>query len=781
MHIYRLLQYLYYKMTDIPQKESLAEEASQKLAAMDEEEKKSIEAMRKKLEEIQTVVAKSQEAAKNAVPDQTANQQVIELQNKIKALEAELKSLQDAKSNVQKLNDTVSLKDSAVVDLSTKEKGLQGELASLSKLNENVRSQNKDLADKNSKIKEDLDEASEKLSTTKALAEKNLLTYNDKINELKLKGEEQEKKLSLVNSQLSGKNNEVELLKKEVSDKDEKIKALDGLKLSIENEKKELAGKIEKLNLEMEAMKLSKSKVDKDLTIAETKLNNAGQISEDAKKSLLEKIAELTGEKKALTDKEALLSKKVEDDANEIAKIKREAQKAIDDLNAKSAAEIEAAKKEVSKCTQMINMLDTQNKELKEKTSKAEKADNIANTIAEFTKKLNEMMEQRSKCTVTIRVLSDKVQTQFEEIDKMESQIRKDALEIAKLNEKLKETENELDKANKEKSQHKKDLDENRALNEALTNSLNTAKIKIAEQDSTIKEKNLEIASYKEKVAEQKKEIERLNKVIEEKDKEILALIKKMEENEKMYKKELAKRDETIADLTDKLNDAIKKLADAEERNKLNLKMIENLKEELKNKNFTEEVPPLPTTEEIVYKADSDDMIDQEIAKYMNKYKCPIMFRKIGEGMYMFGTKKVFAKIMNDRLVIRVGGGYMMIDQFLSTYTEPELKKLNELKAREASGQMSSTSAASKGSSPTTKKVTSSTTFSSVLGQSMPLTDIIEDDKRPGVHSSFSKINGTNRLKSLNENELKNAKHSGSKKSLDSKSPHSEDKSPEQK
>ena len=49
------------------------------------------------------------------------------------------------------------------------------------------------------------------------------------------------------------------------------------------------------------------------------------------------------------------------------------------------------------------------------------------------------------------------------------------------------------------------------------------------------------------------------------------------------------------------------------------------MKEELKNKNFTtEEVPPLPIAEEIVYKADSDDMVDQEAAKYMNKYKFPI-------------------------------------------------------------------------------------------------------------------------------------------------------------
>ena len=109
----------------------------------------------------------------------------------------------------------------------------------------------------------------------------------------------------------------------------------------------------------------------------------------------------------------------------------------------------------------------------------------------------------------------------------------------------------------------------------------------------------------------------------------------------------------------------------------------------------------------------------------------------------MFGSKKVFVKIMSDRLVIRVGGGYMMIDQFLSTYTEPELIKLNEMKNRGASGAMTNTSAASKGSSQNTKKITLSTIFSLVLMQSVPLTDIIEDDKRPSVHFSFCKINVT--------------------------------------
>ncbi len=45
----------------------------------------------------------------------------------------------------------------------------------------------------------------------------------------------------------------------------------------------------------------------------------------------------------------------------------------------------------------------------------------------------------------------------------------------------------------------------------------------------------------------------------------------------------------------------------------------------------------------------------------------------------MFGTRKIFAKILNGKLVIRVGGGYMVIEEFISTYAEKELVKLDTL------------------------------------------------------------------------------------------------------
>ena len=63
------------------------------------------------------------------------------------------------------------------------------------------------------------------------------------------------------------------------------------------------------------------------------------------------------------------------------------------------------------------------------------------------------------------------------------------------------------------------------------------------------------------------------------------------------------------------------------------------------------------------------------MAIYMNNFDMDVPMQRLGDGQYMFGTRKVFAKIMNDKLVVRVGGGFMLIDEFLPTYGQQELDK----------------------------------------------------------------------------------------------------------
>jgi hypothetical protein len=58
------------------------------------------------------------------------------------------------------------------------------------------------------------------------------------------------------------------------------------------------------------------------------------------------------------------------------------------------------------------------------------------------------------------------------------------------------------------------------------------------------------------------------------------------------------------------------------------------------------------------------------LAHYLNQFGVQLPITRLGKGYYMFGTKKIFAKILNNKLVVRVGGGFMGIDEFISTYGE---------------------------------------------------------------------------------------------------------------
>ena len=46
------------------------------------------------------------------------------------------------------------------------------------------------------------------------------------------------------------------------------------------------------------------------------------------------------------------------------------------------------------------------------------------------------------------------------------------------------------------------------------------------------------------------------------------------------------------------------------------------------------------------------------------------------EGVYQFGSKRDAVKVEKQGIKIRVGGGYLSIDEFLDQYTPVELEKL---------------------------------------------------------------------------------------------------------
>ena len=76
------------------------------------------------------------------------------------------------------------------------------------------------------------------------------------------------------------------------------------------------------------------------------------------------------------------------------------------------------------------------------------------------------------------------------------------------------------------------------------------------------------------------------------------------------------------------------------------------------------------------YKPLVGDDVDKMIADWIYANCCPIPISRLGNGYYQFGQKKIYAKITNDKLVIRVGGGYMGIDEFMYYYGAQELNKM---------------------------------------------------------------------------------------------------------
>jgi hypothetical protein len=53
------------------------------------------------------------------------------------------------------------------------------------------------------------------------------------------------------------------------------------------------------------------------------------------------------------------------------------------------------------------------------------------------------------------------------------------------------------------------------------------------------------------------------------------------------------------------------------------------------------------------------------------------MFLRESEGVYQFGQKRVYVKVeKGDAILVRVGGGYMHIDEFIRQYTTQEVEKV---------------------------------------------------------------------------------------------------------
>lgn len=83
------------------------------------------------------------------------------------------------------------------------------------------------------------------------------------------------------------------------------------------------------------------------------------------------------------------------------------------------------------------------------------------------------------------------------------------------------------------------------------------------------------------------------------------------------------------------------------------------------------------TRSNMIYQPTDGDKIDKQLADIINNAsnnceaiinKAKMIFVREAEGVYSYCKKKVFMKNEKDRLIIRVGGGYMSLDEFIDTF-----------------------------------------------------------------------------------------------------------------
>jgi hypothetical protein len=84
-----------------------------------------------------------------------------------------------------------------------------------------------------------------------------------------------------------------------------------------------------------------------------------------------------------------------------------------------------------------------------------------------------------------------------------------------------------------------------------------------------------------------------------------------------------------------------------------------------------------------IYIGHRESRSDMALAEYLNTYpeskNMRIMFLRESDGVYQFGSKRVYIKVeKGNKVLVRVGGGYLGIEEFIRSYTQEEVDKISK-------------------------------------------------------------------------------------------------------
>jgi seryl-tRNA synthetase len=185
---------------------------------------------------------------------------------------------------------------------------------------------------------------------------------------------------------------------------------------------------------------------------------------------------------------------------------------------------------------------------------------------------------------------------------------------------------------------------------------------------------------------EMQAQISKLNQLVDTRDN----LEAQLEEKERFIQEQMRQKSEMHKDL-DRASDQLLEQEDKiMQANKTALELLNQLKEaDIEIEGMKARLKQLQAMS-AVYVPVKGDEIDMALADYLNynAKTLEVMFIRLQPGIYSFGSKKVCVKVENQRINIRIGGGYMAIEEFLEKFTVVELDRTNAREEKRASSPM---------------------------------------------------------------------------------------------
>lgn len=297
--------------------------------------------------------------------------------------------------------------------------------------------------------------------------------------------------------------------------------------------------------------------------------------------------------------------------------------------------------------------------------------DTLVNVDSKRKTAQQNLEDGQTKWSIKLRLFLDEASRRSRETarEKRMHEIEKTISKIDHITREIYRMQTELERA-----EIKLFTDSNRNLNEKeLKNELDGIKLKLrwAEDERRLAFGELEtLLSILREIdirEMQVTEIEELRKQIYDYRQYLVEFKREIDELER----EIALADRKIEELIELINQIN---AEIDELNRI-------LKERMQRINQLQKA--LGQSTKSKFSAVKGDSVDEMLAQFLSIANCRVPVIRLGGGFYLFGTRKIYAKIMNGKLVVRVGGGYMVIDEFVATYEEPELNKLYKLCEKE--------------------------------------------------------------------------------------------------